>query len=118
MLAESNMTQHLPVVTRVLSLRTTTTLGMNTSYRLSTKERWKSKKERLRTSRNFLQYIDKEVLPRTQRPTHYESTFLPFFGTLHYYTTTQLTLLYTTNYYYIISLLLILLLLLLIYTNI
>jgi hypothetical protein len=56
--AEPNATQQLPVITRVLSLRTTATLGMNTSYRLTIKERWKSKKERLRTSRNFLQYID------------------------------------------------------------
>ena len=66
----------------------------------------------------FFNILIREVLPQTQRPTHYEPTFLPFFATLHYYTTTLLTLLYTTNYYYIISLLLILLLLLLIYTNI
>jgi hypothetical protein len=41
--AEPNTTQQLPAVTPVLSLRTTTTLGMNTSYRLTIKERWKSK---------------------------------------------------------------------------
>jgi hypothetical protein len=35
----------------------------------------------------------REVLPQTQRPTHYEPAFLPFFATLHYYTT------YTTLYY-------------------
>jgi hypothetical protein len=57
--AEPNATQQLLVITRVLSIRTTATLEMNTSYRLTIKERWKSKKERLRTSRNFLQYIDK-----------------------------------------------------------
>jgi ERCC4-related helicase len=57
--AKPNATQQLPVITRVLPLRTTTTLGMNTSYRLTKKERWKNKDEILRTSRNFLQYIDK-----------------------------------------------------------
>jgi hypothetical protein len=57
--AEQNATQQLPVITRVLPLRTTATLGMNTSYRLTIKERWKNKDEILRTSRNFLQYIDK-----------------------------------------------------------
>jgi hypothetical protein len=66
----------------------------------------------------FFNILRTEVLPQTQRPTHYEPAFFPFFTTLHYYITTLLTLLYTTNYYYIISLLLILLLLLLIYTNI
>jgi hypothetical protein len=59
MLAEPNTTQQLPVVTRALSLRTTTALGMKTNYRLTIKEeRWKSEKM-LKTSWNFLQYIKK-----------------------------------------------------------
>jgi hypothetical protein len=63
----------------------------------------------------FFNVLRREVLPQTQRPTHYEPAFFPFLATLHYYI---ITLLYTTNYYYIIPLLLILLLLLIIYTNI
>jgi hypothetical protein len=66
----------------------------------------------------FFNILRREVLPQTQRQTHYEPTFFPFLATLHYYIITLLTLLYTTNYYYIIPLLLILLLLLIIYTNI
>ena len=66
----------------------------------------------------FFNILRREVLPQTQRPTHYELAFFPFFATLHYYIITLLTLLCTTNYYYIIPLVLILLLLLLIYTNI
>jgi hypothetical protein len=38
----------------MLPIRTTATLGMSTSYRLTIKERWKNKDEILRTSRNFL----------------------------------------------------------------
>jgi hypothetical protein len=66
----------------------------------------------------FFNILRREVLPQTQRPTHYESAFFPFFTTLHYCITTLLKLHYTTNYYHIILLLLILLLLLIIYTNI
>jgi hypothetical protein len=89
---------------------------MNTSYRLTIKERWKSERY-AQNKPKFSSLYKREVLPQTQRPTHYEPAFFPFFAILHYYITILLILHYTTNYY-IISLLLILLPLLLIYTNI
>jgi hypothetical protein len=104
MLAESNAIQQLPIVTQSLSLRTTTALGMNTSCRLTIKERWKSEIYAQNKPR-FSSLYKREVLPQTQRPTHYEPAFFPFFATLHYYTT-------------LLPLILILLQLLFIYTNI
>jgi hypothetical protein len=62
MQAESNTTQQLSVVTRVLSLKTMVTLGMNTSYRLTVKEQWESERY-AQNKPKFSSLYKREVLP-------------------------------------------------------
>jgi hypothetical protein len=58
MLAEPNTTQQLPVITWSLSLKTPAALGVKTNYQSAIKEERQKSERMLRTSRNFLQYIE------------------------------------------------------------